>query len=71
MTNWKKEGIQQGEMSANQEAVIEILEVKFTNVPVKIVSAVNQADDPARLKEMLREATLSASLESFEKWMNK
>ena len=73
--NWKKEGvregIQQGIVDNARELVLEALEVKFSNVPVNIVSSVNETADPARLKEMHREAIRSGSLESFEQWMNK
>ena len=67
--SWKQEGIQQGEIRANQAAVMEVLEVKFSNIPDSMASAVNGVGDPARLKAMHREAIRSDSLESFEQWM--
>jgi predicted transposase/invertase (TIGR01784 family) len=67
----KQEGIQQGEINKAREDVIEVLIIKFSEVPESIVSAVNEVVDPARLKEMHREAVRTESLEAFEKWMSK
>jgi len=71
MDDWQENWKQQGEICANQAAVIEVLEVKFSNIPDSMASAVNGVGDPARLKAMLREAARSDSLDSFEQWMAK
>jgi hypothetical protein len=69
--NWKKEGIQEGEINKAREDILDVLSIKFSNASDKIVSVVNDTVDPARLKAMHHEAVRTESLEAFEKWMNK
>ena len=47
--------------------MIEVINIRFTNAPENIGFVVNEVVEPARLKEMYREALRSDLLESFEK----
>lgn len=60
-----QEGIQEGILRNSREAVIEILEARFDLVPRSISTTINEIDDPATLKILLRKAITVASLDEF------
>lgn len=59
-------GESRGESRKAREDVLEVLEVRFEAVPETIVEAVNQIEDRAVLKSLLRQAITIATLEEFQ-----
>jgi len=55
-----------GRTTEVRENIIEVLEVRFEAVPETIVEAVNQINDTALLKSLLRQAITIATLEEFQ-----
>jgi len=49
-----------------REDIVEILEVRFESIPPSIIEQLEQVKDIARLKQRLRLAISSPSLEAFE-----
>jgi len=59
-------GREEGELLKARENVLEVLEVRFEAVPETIVEIVNQIEDTALLKSLLRQAITIATLEEFQ-----
>jgi flagellar biosynthesis/type III secretory pathway protein FliH len=59
------QGISQGIIQKGREDVIEVLEVRFQEVPTEVIQRVNEIEDPALLKTLLREAIALESVEQF------
>ena len=59
-------GQEEGELSKARESVLEVLQVRFEAVPETIANAVNQIEDGAVLKSLLRQAITIATLEEFQ-----
>ncbi len=55
-----------GRTTEVRENVLEVLEVRFEAVPETIVEVVNQIEDTALLKSLLRQAITIATLEEFQ-----
>jgi len=55
-----------GRTTEVRENVLEVLEVRFEAVPETIVEIVNQIEDTALLKSLLRQAITIATLEEFQ-----
>ena len=63
-------GMQKGALNNAREAVIEALEIHLEiTVPAEIITAINQISDSAKLKEMLRKAIKSATLDEFTDYL--
>ena len=45
--------------------VLKVLEVRFQTVPTEVIQGVNEIEDPALLKTLLREAIALGSVEQF------
>ncbi len=60
-----QQGVQEGRLEAARESVLEALEARFEPVPGDIVDRVRLADDPAKLKILLRQAVRAESLDAF------
>ena len=58
-------GVTEGIIQQRREDVIEVLEVKFGEIPTEVIQKVNQIEDPALLKTLHREAIALGSLEQF------
>jgi hypothetical protein len=50
----------------SQEVVIEVLELRFSELPSALVEKINQIEDPDLLKTLLREAITIDSLAAFQ-----
>ena len=62
---------EKGELKSKREDVIEALEINVEmSVPKNVIDIINQESDLARLKEMLRKAIKTSSLEEFQSWLN-
>jgi hypothetical protein len=59
------QGIAEGIIQQRREDVIEVLEVKFGEIPTEVIQKINQIEDPSLLKTLLREAIALGSLEQF------
>ena len=57
----RKEGRQEG----RQEAILDILETRFGDVPATVRERINALCDEPKLKELLRRASVIPSLEEF------
>jgi hypothetical protein len=61
-----EKGIEQGSRKTACESVIEILEVRFSEVPPELVALLNNISDLAVLKQLLREAIAINSIVEFQ-----
>ncbi|MFN3788229.1 Rpn family recombination-promoting nuclease/putative transposase [Sulfurihydrogenibium azorense] len=67
---WKMEGLQEGLkrlIQESQEAVIEILEIRFGSVSDELKSKIKAIEDLEKLKNLRREAVKTQSIEDFSK----
>ena len=60
-----QQGVQEGRLEAARESVLEALEARFEPLPGDIVDRVRLADDPAKLKILLRQAVRAENLDAF------
>ncbi len=58
---------QEGQILAQQRAVIEALEIRFERVPEGLSEELRRIADPLRLPSLLRAAIQAASLEDFSR----
>ncbi len=58
-------GVTEGIIQQRREDVIEVLEVRFQEVPTEVIQKINQIEDPALLKTLLRQAIALGSVEQF------
>ena len=61
-----QQGIEQGVLQNAREAVVDILEVRFGNVPQSMVQRIHAMEDLDLLKMLHRKAATVPSLEEFE-----
>ncbi|GAX40210.1 hypothetical protein NIES4075_11730 [Tolypothrix sp. NIES-4075] len=61
-----QEGIEQGILQTSRENLIEVLETRFGLVPSSIVEVVNQIEESAVLKRLLKRAIAIPSVAEFE-----
>jgi hypothetical protein len=59
------QGIAEGIIQQRREDVLEVLEVKFGEIPTEVIQKVNEIEDPALLKTLHRQAIALGSLEQF------
>jgi hypothetical protein len=60
---------QEGIIQKGREVILEVLEVRFGEVPPQIVQKVNFIEDPATLKTLLREAIAIGAIEQFAEYL--
>ena len=58
----KQEGLQEGILHMGRDNLIEVLETRFGEVPTSIIDAVNNINDAAVLKKLLKQAISIPSL---------
>jgi len=61
-----EQGIEQGSRTNARESVIEVLEVRFSEVPPELVAILNNISDLAVLKQLLRQAIAINSIAEFQ-----
>lgn len=61
-----KQGIQQGISKKAKEDIIEILELRFGKIPLEIIEKINQTDDPAMLKNFLKQGIQVKNLDQLQ-----
>jgi len=62
---WVQEGLQQGLEKATREGILEILEIRFGELPQEVVASLNGVKDPGRLKQLHRKALQVDSVTAF------
>jgi hypothetical protein len=66
ITSVERIGMRRGILQNSREAVLEVLEVRFTAVPEAIATAVNAIEDVATLKLLHKQSIAIPSLEAFQ-----
>lgn len=65
VTHIERRGIQQGLLQKSREAIIDVLKVRFHQVPNALIDEINALSDTLRLSTLLKEAATSHSLAEF------
>jgi len=60
-----QQGMQQGIIQKAKEDVIEVLELRFGRISPEIIDKINQINDPAKLKELLKKGIQVKEIDSF------
>ncbi|MBD1893486.1 transposase [Coleofasciculus sp. FACHB-129] len=66
ITPIERRGIRKGIVQNSRENVIEVLETRFETVPSSIAESINNIEDLAVLKQLLKRAITVSSLEEFQ-----
>ena len=66
----KQEGLSEGILQKGREDVIDVLTIRFSDVPPSLVEAINQIEDPSLLKTLLRQAITIGSLAEFQGFLD-
>ncbi|MBD1898971.1 transposase [Trichocoleus sp. DQ-A3] len=66
ITPIERRGIRKGIVQNSRENVIEVLETRFETVPSSIAESINNLEDSAVLKQLLKRAITISSLEEFQ-----
>lgn len=64
-----EEGVLEGIIEKGREAVIDVLELRFGELPNELVDKINQIGDDAQLKMLLNRAVTTNSLSEFQQAM--
>jgi hypothetical protein len=64
--HYMEKGMEKGMLADAREMVAEVLSVRFSQIPEKIVKAISAIEDRNILKELHKKAVLTRSLEQFE-----
>jgi hypothetical protein len=65
-----EQGIEEGILQNARDSVIEVIETRFGEVPNSIVEVVNQINDPAVLKMLLKRAIAIPSTTEFQQLLS-
>jgi hypothetical protein len=65
-----EKGILQGTLQKGREDVVDVLEIRFKNIPSSLADAINQITDTAVLKNLHRQAIILGSLPEFQNYFN-
>ncbi len=63
-------GLARGIVQATRDAVLQVLEVRFGKTPIALTTAMTQIENLSRLKILLQQAAVVASLEEFEELLS-
>ena len=66
----RQEGISEGVLQKGREDVIDVLQIRFENVPSDLVEVINQIEDSSILKTLHRQAITIGSLSEFQLLLN-
>jgi hypothetical protein len=66
MEKGMEQGMEKGMLAEAREMVAEVLSTRFSPIPEKIVKAISTIEDRKVLKELVKKAVLTRSLEQFE-----
>jgi hypothetical protein len=59
------QGISEGIIQKGREVILDVLEVRFQEVPTEVIQKINEIEDPALLKTLHRQAIALGSVEQF------
>ena len=59
------QGMAEGIIQKGREVILDVLEVRFQEVPTEVIQKINQIEDPTLLKTILRGAIALGSVEQF------
>lgn len=62
----RQEGLSEGILQKGREDIVDVLTVRFEDVPPSLVEAINRLEDPARLKTLHRQAITIGSIAEFQ-----
>ncbi|BAP58141.1 hypothetical protein THII_3844 [Thioploca ingrica] len=65
-----QKGLEQGLLQQAQEAVVKVLQVRFTQLPKQLIEQLQQVKDRDQLSQLLEQAVLVNSLQEFESLFN-
>lgn len=65
VTAIERKGIEQGIVQSTREDIIEVLTLRFQEIPDELAAQLDEISDPAQLKELLKRAVIEPSLETF------
>ena len=71
MQQGMQEGMQEGMQQGIRQGVIDALEARFELVPDSVAAIIQEIDEPAVLKALLKKAVTIDSLDSFRQLLNK
>jgi predicted transposase YdaD len=66
----KEEGKQEGRIRGLQDAVLDLLLIRFGDLPQGVATQVRGVQDGVRLQQLLREAATAVSLPTFQTYLN-
>lgn len=66
----KQEGIEEGKVEIAREDVIEVLAVRFGDIPSNVLENINRINDVSVLKRLHRNAIAISSMEAFVELIN-
>jgi hypothetical protein len=69
MQEGMEKGREEGVRQQAREAVLEVLNLRFSEPPPDLVERINEVEDPETLKALHAQAVLTESLEEFERFM--
>ena len=61
----RDKGMQQGIIQKAKEDVIEVLELRFGKISPEIIDKINQINDPAKLKKLLKKGVQIKEIDHF------
>ena len=64
--HYMEKGMEKGMLADAREMVAEVISARFSQILEKIVKAISTIEDRNILKELLKKAVLTRSLEQFE-----
>ena len=62
ITVYEEKGIEKGELKSTREDVLEVLKVRFQNIPYAVKEKINYCDNLKKLKTLLRQAIIIKSI---------
>lgn len=66
----RKEGIEEGILQNSRETLLEVLQVRFEDVPRELIETINQIESVSVLKTLHRQGITIASVEEFQGWLD-
>ncbi|MCT7956095.1 transposase [Laspinema palackyanum] len=63
-------GLQQGTLQTQRENILDLLQVRFGEVPQSLVEVVNRLEDISTLKQLIRQTISVGSIAEFEQLLN-
>ena len=60
-----EQGVEQGIIQSTRENILEVLALRFQEIPDELAGQLDEIDDVAWLKELLKLAVTAPSLEAF------